>query len=411
MIIGLKEKYLQDLNIFLEYANTPRGTENDQQYPEESFHLDFYINHSKEDLYNYINQFLAYNKVNDDYDFYYFLNSIIKYMSGFSDSHTMIYKKDNTWFPIRFKIINNNVFIDRCFDKKMLRKKIKKINGIDIDKVLIEIMNCTSYGTNSWLLSNIEKMLSNKNDLLSLPCLHNQSGQILFKTENNETILFDIDKKYEDQMIYPKKDKGQYNIIDNIFVFKYPACKNDYEPDISKIRKIIKENNIKKFVLDLRGNSGGNSNIIKVLIDYLSNKELELFTIVDRGVFSSGRFAAIDMKRIGSKIIGEEIGTPINCFGYVSGNGITPNSKINFHFARVYWYEENGFMKGIYTKDELKKQNKEFFEPKHLSIDIPIEINEEEYINSLEDVFLNRCIESIKTNSLMLQDKNSINRL
>ena len=76
---------------------------------------------------------------------------------------------------------------------------------------------------------------------------------------------------------------------------------------------------------------------------------LELFTLVDRGVFSSGRFAAIEMKRIGSKIVGEEIGTPINCFGYVSGNGITPNSNIHFNFARVYWYEDNGFMKGIYT--------------------------------------------------------------
>lgn len=398
--IGLKEDYLQDLNYFLEYADSPRGKENDEQYPQESFHLNFYLNHSKEDLYDYINQFLTHNNVNNDYDFYYLMNCIIKYMSGFSDSHTMVHKNDNTWFPIRFKVVNNNVYIDRCFDEKKLKKIIKKINGVDINVIINEIANCTSYGTNGWLLSNIEGKLCSKNDLLSLPCMNSKDGKIVYELDNDEKISFDINEKYEFETIYPKKEIEQYNVIDDMLVFKYPSCKENYKPDINKIEEIIIGSDIKKFILDLRGNSGGNSSIIEPLIKYLSNKGLDLFTIVDRGVFSSGRFAVIDMKRIGSKIVGEEIGTPINCFGYVSGNGITSNSNIHFNFARVYWYEDNGFMKGIYTKEELKKRDKEFFEPKYLIPDIPIEINEEEYINSLEDAFFYKCIKSIKSNKL-----------
>ena len=216
--------------------------------------------------------------------------------------------------------------------------------------------------------------------------MNSKDSKIVFELENNEKISFDINEKYDSETIYPKKEIEQYIVIDNILVFKYPSCKENYKPDINKIEEIITGNDIKKFVLDLRCNSGGNS-IIEPLINYLSDKGLELFTIVDRGVFSSGRFATIDMKRIGSKIVGEEIGTPINCFGYVSGNGITPNSNIHFNFARVYWYEDNGYMKGIYTKEELIKKDKDFFEPKYLTIDIPIEITEEEYINTLEDVF------------------------
>ena len=397
-IKNLKDKYLEDLNYFLEYADSPRGKENDEPFPQESFHLNFYLNHTNKELENYINKFLEKNEVNNDYDFYYFLNCIIKYMSSSSDSHTMIYKEDNTWFPIRFKIINNKVFIDRCFDKKMLRKEIKSINGIDIDRVVTEIESCTSYGTNSWLLSSIEKMLSNKNDLLSLPSIQSQNDKIVFETADNELISFDIKDNYNEQIIYPQNNMKQYKIDNDILIFKYPSCRNEYEPDISKIKEIIGDNAIRKFVLDLRGNSGGNSEIIKPLIEYLSEKDLELYTIVDRNVFSSGRFATIDMKRIGSKIVGEQIGTPINCFGYVSGNGITPNSKINFNFARVYWYEDKGFMEGKYTKEELNKKNKEFFEPKHLTIDIPVEINEEEYISSLEDVFLNKSLELVKSN-------------
>ena len=399
-VIGLKEVYLQDLNYFLGYADSPRGKENDEQYHQESFHLDFYLKHSKEELYDYINQFLTHNNVNNDYDFYYLMKCVIKYMSGFSDSHTMVRKNDNTWFPIRLKVVNNNVYIDRCFDEKKLKKIIKKINGVDINVIINEIANCTSYGTNGWLLSNIEGNLCSKNDLLSLPCMNSKDSKIIYELENDEKISFDINKKYELETIYPKKEMEQYNVIDDMLVFKYPSCKENNKPDINKIEEIIIGNDIKKFILDLRGNSGGNSNIIRPLLEYLSNKDLELFTLVDRGVFSSGRFAAMDMKRIGRKIVGEEIGTPINCFGYVSGKGITPNSNIHFNFARVYWYEDNGFMKGIYTKEELKKRDKEFFEPKYLIPDIPIEINVEEYINTLEDVFFNRCIESIKTNSL-----------
>lgn len=46
------------------------------------------------------------------------------------------------------------------------------------------------------------------------------------------------------------------------------------------------------------------------------------------------------MLKIGSKIVGQGIGTPINCFGYIFGNGELPNTKFTFNFSRVYWYED-----------------------------------------------------------------------
>lgn len=397
-ILGLDGKYCQDLEFFLKYANSMRGIENDNKFPNERIHLDFYLNHSEEELYKFINSYLEKYKVNNDYDFYYMMNCIIKYMSSYSDSHTKIYKKDNIWFPIKFKVINNNVFIDRCFDEKYLRKKIKKINGIDISLIISQIKDCTSYGTENWLLFNIEKVLSNRNDLLSLPCINDKDNKIIFELDNSEILSFEIDKINNDYKLYPKKNNDQYKIIDNVLIFKYPACKEDFKPDMEQIINVIKNNGIDKFVLDLRGNSGGNSEIIKELIIFLSNSNLELITLVDRMVFSSGRFAAIDMKRIGSKIIGENIGTPVNCFGYVSGNGITPNSNFNFNFSRVYWYEEEGHMRGIYTKEELDNCDKDFFEPKYLDIDISIEVKEDEYIDSFDSIFFNKCLENIISN-------------
>ena len=399
-LLNLSKEYVQDLNYFLEYAESKRGIETDELYPNESIHLNFYFNHSKQELEFFVNDYLEKNEVRNDFDFYYMLNCIIKYMSGESDSHTRIFMKKNVWFPIRFKLLEDGIYIDRCFNEKSLKKKVIKINGIDIDKVLNEIEKCTSYGTRGWLYSCIESFLYNRNNLLSLPSINCDSIENSYEMEDGSLISFNTNDNYEKINLFPKEDNQRCQVYNDIFVFKYPSCKSKFAPIINEIDELIKHNNIKKFVLDLRGNTGGNSNIIKDLIEYLGRSNLELFTIVDRNVFSSGRFAAIEMKGIGSKIVGEEIGTPINCFGYVSGNGLTPNSNINFSFSRVYWYESNNKIQGIFTKNDLSNQNDYFFVPKYLHIDIPIEITSEEYINSNGDLFLKKCIyliENVRT--------------
>lgn len=118
-----------------------------------------------------------------------------------------------------------------------------------------------------------------------------------------------------------KDTEPNFYIQDKTLVFKYKNCHPYYIPIIDSLLitlgREIENQNITKFALDLRGNGGGASSIIKPLIEYLKNTNFELITIVDKGVFSSGRFACVAMQMIGSKIVGEQIGTPINCFGNV----------------------------------------------------------------------------------------------
>ena len=135
------------------------------------------------------------------------LNCIIKYMSGVSDAHTIVKKKDNIWFPIRFKVINDNVYIDRCFDKKYLRKKIIKVNNVDINKVIVQIEKCTSYGTKGWLEINIEDK-----SLKNLIILEYQSP--LFKRSTYYFLNALDSKKKEKQIPKIKNQKYKYIEID-----------------------------------------------------------------------------------------------------------------------------------------------------------------------------------------------------
>ena len=169
--------------------------------------------------------------------------------------------------------------------------------------------------------------------------------------------------------------------------------------DIKDIKRILNTNNITDVLLDLRGNTGGNSTLIKPLIKFLKHSKLNLTTLVDRYVFSSGRFAVIDMKKIGSKIVGEEIGTPINCFGYTSGNDITPNTNLKFNFAKVYWYQDikTNTMKGIYTKKKLHKKSDNFFNPKYLELDYLIKLTLDDFAIKDDDAMLEKCYKWINS--------------
>ena len=77
---------------------------------------------------------------------------------------------------------------------------------------------------------------------------------------------------------------------------------------VKKLKQISKDNNITNFIIDIRGNFGGNNTVIYPLLDFLKNSNFNVITITDRNVFSSGRFALIDLINIGSKTIGEDIG-------------------------------------------------------------------------------------------------------
>lgn len=398
----MNKRYQEDLDYFLNFAESKRGKELDKKYYNESMHLDFYFLHSKKELNNFINTFLKNNKINDDYDFFYFMNCIIKYMSGHIDAHTrIIMSNNNNSYPLSIQSINNKLYVTRCSEEKYSYSEILEINNVSISKITEELEKCTSYGTTNWFFNRLHSDLNNKNILLSLPSIKNNAKYIEYKTSKG-IIKYEINKDYSKELtIIRKEDFKQFQIKDNILIFKYPKCTNKFIPDIKKIKNLIHDNNINIFILDLRGNSGGKSSLIEPLIKYLKHTRLKLVTLVNKSVFSSGRMAAINMLKIGSKIVGQGIGTPINCFGYIFGNGELPNTKFTFNFSRVYWYEDKKrhIIKGIYTKKKLHKFPKSFFEPKYLEIDYYINLTIDDY-KSEKDVMLKKCCDWIKNNKL-----------
>ena len=121
--------------------------------------------------------------------------------------------------------------------------------------------------------------------------------------------------------------------------FKYNQCRDakGFQKLVDGTARFVEQNPVQKFVLDLRDNSGGNSLIFKPLLKYLAgnktlNREGKLFVLVGRDTFSSGLFAAMDMKKTNAIFIGEPTGCKPNHFGEVQTFTL-PGSKLSVQYS------------------------------------------------------------------------------
>ena len=355
-------------------------------------HIDMYFNISKEELDKYIDEIIEKQEINDVYSLYYYTNMIIKKIFGIYDSHTkLLFEKGDFYLPIKFKYINNKLYIIRTTEeyRNLLYGEVVKINNVDINKIVEEIENISAHSTNECLIPQVEMFLINGYKIKSLPSIDSSCNEFEFTIARNNNIYFTKLTRNEGYLLPINKPKSNYSyeIIDDKIVIIYNKCREDYEGQmiafVKEIEHISKEYNINNFVVDIRGNLGGNSEIIKPLVEFLKNKEV--ITLVDECVFSSGVFAVVDLKNINSKFVGTGIATQFNHFGDINSEKIDDFIITTSH---KYFYIDEISKKYKYadTKEnfEILKQNKKLFIPQLFEPDYYSKKSIEDYKNGID---------------------------
>lgn len=365
-----------------------------------------YFNTSKEKIIAKLNAFMKDDTINTKPQFLYFVNQI---MREFNDPHTFI---DNTSsiIPFKFRIINDKVFvIDTNKEyKKLIGSELKSINDVDIKKVVKELGSIISFTTPEWVTSEVERNLSDLGYLYILPSMNGKENYSFEIGEENYNFKRNQKFNYEEL----KEPNYRFNIDkeNNIINIVYRRCRNDesypFENFLEDIKKASKENNINDFIVDLRGNTGGNSEIITPLLNFLNNKNVE--TLVNNSVFSSGSLALYDLKKIGSKTIGTNIGTTMNNFGDCYKYE-TPNLKITGYASQKYFYmdenEKLNFLKGKKQFQEFfnKKENKKYLISKIFKPDIYVSYKESDiHGDNMKEV----AIEELKKTRIIKNKEN-----
>lgn len=350
----------------------------------ESEHIYLYHSITKEEILLFIDDCFEKYKIQNDFDFNYIMNVILKKINGTLDAHTDFKYNKSQRLPFSFLMIDGDVYLVNVTNKykKFLFSKLISINDTPINTILKEIRNSTSFQTESWFKHKAQEKLSDYYEILSLPSISSDVSKLFFKFGNDTMISLSLNQinvlkdklKKEDnssELVFTLKKNFNYFIEENKIVFIYNSCKDKNKEllkSIENVKKDIENSSIDTFILDLRGNTGGDSSIIKPLIDYLRNSNLNLITLVDRGVFSSGIIALNDMIDIGSEVIGEEVGAYINGFGECTK--YFQIDSFEYRICQKYFYQENGEWRQINDKKQLMLSSKKIFIPEVIKSDI-----------------------------------------
>lgn len=158
------------------------------------------------------------------------------------------------------------------------------------------------------------------------------------------------------------------------------------EKMVSEIREIVENNDVRNFILDIRGNLGGKSRIIEPLIVYLKNTNLNIVTLVDSLVFSSGAFVVRNMQDLGSIFIGEGIGTTLNHFGDCY-DFFLPQTNTKIRYSTKYFDLSWKNNVSVTTKKEVEKIFQQKVEPVYFIPDICVLKTLENYKDKKDSVF------------------------
>lgn len=390
----LTKKEAQDhIHSIFEFINSGKTQMGDYTY---YGHPGFYFFHTKEDLNTKIDQYLN-KKFYDEYDIYYIANMLIRYMLGKYDSHTKVKFKNNDCLPIQCKVQNGYVHIINLSPDldNLIGATLVSINNIEIGKIMEEIEKITCYSTAEYLQTNLEVSLCNLNILKSLPSMNRASDSITFTVlykDQMQEINFKSDTLLKD-FHKTSPENYSYTIIEDCIVIYYNACKDKEKMDnlIEIIKHISQENDINNYIVDLRNNGGGDSKIVGSLIEYLKNKNIVV--LINEKVFSSGRMAYVDLKRIGAYSVGTDISTSLNCFGNVPGPLEMNDLGLVVQRSSTYWLYNDLNCKG-YNKDsfaEYFKTRKELLEPVLLHPDCYVYLSVDDIINN-KDVQLEKAL-------------------
>ncbi len=294
------------------------------------------------------------------------------------DSHTNIGWQDYIDYkrklPLELYWFKDGIYVIKTVsdNQDLLGKRITKINQTPINEVIDSLSTLIVKDNSSIIKSKIPDLLTKiqlleyfnfiTNDNVTIET-EDQSGKTLsYKIQpsemNNSNIIkieadtipftakqdqYFIDKYFETKGIY----YIQYNIcfsrelpppnINKVDINQLPSFSEFAE----RVNKIINEKPIKKLIIDLRYNGGGNSYQGTKFVEFLSkiekiNQKGILYVIIGRRTFSSAIINTMDFKRYTkATTIGEETGGKPNHFGEVRTFKL-PNSKIKVYYSTKF---------------------------------------------------------------------------
>ena len=344
---------------------------------------------SESELDKLYNNIVSNQDINDDYSFNYLMNVILKRLCGEVDAHSKY--DDVKMIPMNFRIFGEDVIIN--YPDNLKGYELISINGYDIKDVLDQLDDVITYGTEGKRIYELEKALFNNKKMFGIPMFRGADSLVMsFKKTDGSIITreFKKDEEYsEEEMfdwdIFAYGNVGTYGVKDKKLIINYSSVQNKFKSNIENMMSEISKldlSEIDTIIVDIRGNTGGNSGLNKPLIDFIIKTKKRIICLTDYRVFSSGKSLLVDLIKLGAITIGTGISTPLNCYGnsdWIEYNGYRFSSSSCFFAPNYEWSAS--------SKEEYKSEVRdEFITPVIFMPDVYIEQSKEDYLNGIDNV-------------------------
>lgn len=344
---------------------------------------------SESELDKLYNNIVSNQDINDDYSFNYLMNVILKRLCGEVDAHSKY--DDVKMIPMNFRIFGEDVIIN--YPDNLKGYELISINGYDKKDVLNQLDDVITYGTEGKRIYELEKTLFNKKKMFGIPMFRSADSLVMsFKKTDGRIITreFKKDEEYsEEEMfdwdIFAYGNVGTYGVKDKKLIINYSSVQNKFKSNIENMMVEISKldlSEIDTIIVDIRGNTGGNSGLNKPLIDFIIKTKKRIICLTDYRVFSSGKSLLVDLIKLGAITIGTGISTPLNCYGnsdWIEYNGYRFSSSSCFFAPNYEWSAS--------SKEEYKSEVRdEFITPVIFMPDVYIEQSKEDYLNGIDNV-------------------------
>ena len=356
-------------------------------------HPCFYLKNDKDEFDMELGRVISNKETFSKYDFNYVLNHMIKYELNEYDSHTRAYFYDVKRLPILFKVIDNKVYIINSLYKDYIGMEVKSINGVSIEKVIEELDFMTCYASFDYFKGIIANSLSDVSTLKSLPSI-GDVDKITFEGDYSK-LTIDTNKIDDWPPSTTRSSNYEIEVYDDTLKINYLACRDENQM-IEAVETMKNTEGIEHYIVSIRGNYGGNSNINNHLVEFLKDKDT--YVLCDERVFSSARMCLADLKKNGATVIGKRPGTPVSAFGNLGNKKYFLDMKMLVVGSVNYWYYDEDLNLTGLTKENFRdvlKNHPEILETRFLDVDYEVDFTLEDYLTN-NDTMLQFTLDLIK---------------
>ena len=279
------------------------------------------------------------------------------------DAHTTIDYWDGCLYPLSFWLFGGDVYIVDTDDAygELRCAKVLEINGIAIGEVILQLAGLIPHENENWLMAVLPQYIQKPLFLFGLGLIPDENSTVFTVEKDgavNEVTVDILD--YQGAVQYDSGHPGtkltggsgayyayEYMPGDQILYLEYNVCAD--APDLSfadfcaAMFMDMEALDVNTVVVDLRNNTGGNSEIFNAFTQKIGSymnehADTKLYVAVGRRTFSSGIFAILRIMEAapGAVVIGEPTGGSVDGYGDTRSLAL-PNSRLPVTYCTKYF--------------------------------------------------------------------------